>query len=130
MVRWHWQERAEAWDEHERRKRMIVEDEERTKMYRRHAQLGRALQLAGGRGIQQFAEKEGELLGPGDARLSIKDGVDIERTARGLPKEFVEIVGMSDDELLAWYRERYSDAGAGGSGDDAPGPSDPAARDE
>lgn len=129
MVEWQWQKRAEAWDAEERRKRLVIEDEEREAMYHRHAQFGLALQEVGGRKLQQLrqkpdvAEKE---VSPSDARLLVKDGIEVERTARGLPKEFVEIVGMSDDDLLAWYRERYTAHGFSGSGDETAGASSPA----
>jgi len=126
---WHWQERAEAWDAEQRRRRMATEQAELDAMYERHARLGLRLQLVGGTRLQQLTDTPEELT-PNDARLAVKDGIDIERTAKGLPKEFWQIAGMSDDELLSWYRERYTATDASGSRDEAARDTDSSGADE
>ena len=118
--RWHWKQRAEAWDEEERRKRTKIEDEERQDMYHRHIRNAIVMQNISGARLVQLRD-EPEALTPSDARQYMKDGIEIERTARGLPKEFLEILGMDDDQLMAYYRQRYADEDADGNGDTAAG---------
>jgi len=103
-ITWRWKERAEAWDESERRRRMAIEQEEREAMYRQHIQIGQDMQTLGAARISELADCAGEL-SPSDARQYVKDGIEIERTARGLPGEFLKIMSMTDAELVAWYRE-------------------------
>lgn len=124
---WHWRERAESWDAEQRRLRMIAEQEALDEMYRQHTQaaiLMRGIGIIKLDQLRQNRDAVGEEVSPSDARLLVKDGIEIERTARGLPKEFVEILGMTDDELLARYRQRYTNSAPNGAGDDAPGDDD------
>jgi hypothetical protein len=97
--RWNWKERAEAWDEHRRQLDYIAEQAEHDEMRRRHADIGRALQGVGAMAIKRFRKAEGAELEPSDARLYLKDGIGIERTARGLPVELLALYNMSDEEL-------------------------------
>lgn len=86
--RWRWKERAEQWDEHERQLLMAEQEEARAAMVERHVRLGMAMETVGARKIQQLGQDEGlEDVTPAEARLYIKDGVAIEREARGMPEE-------------------------------------------
>ena len=125
--RWDWRERAEAWDAEQRRLRMIQEQEALDEMYRQHTQAAimmRGIGMIKLDDLRQNRKALDEEVSPSDARLLVKDGIEIERTARGLPKEFVEILGMTDDELLARYSQRYAPASPDGSGDDSAGDGD------
>ena len=98
--RWNWKERAEAWDEHRRQLDYIAEQAEHDEMRKRHADIGKALQGVGAKALTRFQRSESAELEPADARLYLKDGIGIERTARGLPVELVRLYNMSDEELL------------------------------
>jgi len=124
--KWRWKARAEAWDEHERQRRLKIEAEELEEMYRRHMRLATAMQTVAGRRIASLSEpKENALMSPSDARQYAKDGIEIERTTKGLPREIVQILGMTDDELLAYYRKHYAGEAGTGDGDSAEGAAAP-----
>jgi hypothetical protein len=97
--RWHWLERAEAWDEHRRQLDYIAEQAEHDEMRKRHADIGKALQGVGAKALSRFQRNDAGALEPADARLYLKDGIGIERTARGLPVELVALYNMSDEDL-------------------------------
>lgn len=97
--RWNWKERAEAWDEHRRQLDYIAEQAEHDEMRKRHANIGKALQGVGAKALARFQRSESAELEPADARLYLKDGIGIERTARGLPVELVALYNMSDEDL-------------------------------
>ncbi len=97
--RWNWKERAEAWDEHRRQLDYIAEQAAHDEMRRRHADIGKALQGVGAQAMQRLQQNKGAELEPSDARLFLKDGIGIERTARGLPVELVALYNMSDEDL-------------------------------
>ncbi|KKN63572.1 hypothetical protein LCGC14_0500200 [marine sediment metagenome] len=97
--RWNWKERAEAWDEHRRQLDYIAEQAQHDEMRKRHADIGKALQGVGAKALMRFQRNESAELEPADARLYLKDGIGIERTARGLPVELVALYNMSDEEL-------------------------------
>ena len=126
---WHWRERAEAWDEHRRQLDYIAEQAEHDEMRKRHADLGKALQGVGAKALSRFRRNDAGTLEPSDARLYLKDGIGIERTARGLPVELLAIANMTDEELQAEH-ERINKAlsntpspqDGGGSDDAEPGP--------
>ncbi len=97
--KWNWRERAEAWDEHRRQLDYIAEQAQHDEMRKRHADIGKALQGVGAQAMQRFQQHKGIELEPSDARLFLKDGIGIERTARGLPVELVALYNMSDEDL-------------------------------
>ena len=104
---WNWRERAEAWDEHRRQLDYIAEQSAHDEMRRRHADIGKALQGVGAQAMQRLQQNKGAELEPSDARLFLKDGIGIERTARGLPVELLALYEMSDKEIQKEY-ERSS----------------------
>ncbi len=109
--KWHWKERAEAWDEHRRQLDYIAEQAEHDEMRKRHRQLGEDLQEIGSKALPRFValQAKGEpALDPANARLAIKDGIAIERMARGLPVELLALYNMSDEELLKEHASRYA----------------------
>lgn len=117
--KWYWPERAEAWDEAERRERLRAEEEARAKMLREHIAMARAIW---GQGLSQLKRmiKEEVALTPSEARIYIKDGITLERQARGLPEYLLEIAQLSDEELLGRYTElfaRYASPGSVDGGD-------------
>jgi len=117
---WKWRERVAAWDAEQRRKRLVAEERERAAMLERHIRLAQVMQTLGGRRIQALLQEmnEGntEGLGVEEARLYLKDGVSLERQARGMPEHLLQIMQMSDDELLAYIAQFENGSGeAGGS---------------
>lgn len=117
---WHWKGRAEAWDEAERQKRAVLEEQERTEMLKRHIKLATAMQGVGARKLQHISQKPEELDAK-EARLYVKDGTAIERTARGLPEHLVAVTEMTNDELAAKYAGLLAGVSGAGSGDEAEG---------
>lgn len=110
--KWNWRERAEAWDEHERQKRLVIEQEEREQMVRRHIQVGLGLQTVGGKRLKQL-ESDLQELSAAEARLYLKEGIAVERQARGLPEWLVAVAQMSDEELLKRYAELLTGSAPG-----------------
>ena len=106
---WKWRERAEAWDHYQQVRRMQAEQTEIDAMNKRHLQIAVGLQSAGGRSLQKLAEALKDdpdmRLKDGEIRLFLSQGIDLERTTRGLPTELIKIMGMSDEELLKAYRD-------------------------
>ena len=120
---WHWQERAEAFDIHIRNERLRAEEEERAKMLREHISMARSMWGFGLTELKRMLKEE-TTLNPTEARIYIKDGVTMERQARGLPEYLLEIAAMSDEELLGRYTEllaRYEGEGSVLGGDEAAG---------
>ncbi len=113
--KWNWKARAEAWDEHRRQLDYIAEQAAHDEMRGRHRQLGEDLQEIGSKALQRFValQAAGEpALDPADARLFLKDGIAIERMARGLPVELLALYEMSDEQLQSEYAR--SNVGATG----------------
>lgn len=128
-AQWKWKERAQAYDNEQRRQRMIDEQEAIADANKRHRKLAEAMQVIGAE-VLRILQKDPADIKPSDARQFIESGVKIERETLGMPTEFVKIMGMSNDELTAYYnslRTRFgrsdSDAGdvADRSGDEATG---------
>jgi hypothetical protein len=120
---WRWQERAEAFDIHIRNERLRAEEEERAKMLREHISMARSMWGFGLTELKRMLKEE-TTLNPTEARIYIKDGVTMERQARGLPEYLLEIAAMSDEELLGRYTEllaRYEGEGSVLGGDEAAG---------
>lgn len=124
--KWQWQQRAELWDEYERQERLRIEEEERREMTRRHIQQSLEMQSLGRYVLRQelrMAQENGPIaLEAKDARQFIKDGIALERLARGLPEWLINITQLSDAELLERYAQLTADAneseqGIGNSGD-------------
>lgn len=119
---WRWKERAEAWDAEQRRRRLAAEERERAAMMERHIRLAQVMQTVGGRRIQALLQEmnAGNMseLEVAEARLYLKDGVSLERQARGMPEHLLQIMQMSDDELLNYIAQFESGAGetSGGIG--------------
>ncbi len=100
--RWNWKERAESWDEHRRQLDYIAEQAQHDEMRQRHADIGKALQGVGAKALKRmsaYEDKQLPALEASDARLFLKDGIGIERMARGLPVELLAIYNMTDEEL-------------------------------
>lgn len=119
-LKWDWRERAQAWDEEQRRSRIKEEEGARAKMVERHINLARSLQMVGTKGLSLLSKVPENLTG-GEARLLIKEGVAMERLARGLPEYLLAVAAMTDAELLEKYTtltDRLARAGVdtGGSG--------------
>jgi len=131
--KWNWKQRAEAWDEHERQKRLVIEQEEREQMIRRHVQIGLGLQTIGGRRLKQL-ESNLQELSPSEARLYLKEGVGVERQARGLPEYLLAIAQMSDEELFNRRDEllagRPAGTGSAGSNDGTAGTGNPTSKED
>lgn len=117
--RYDWRYRAEAWDEHNRRLRLSKEEEERRKMQERHIKLATGLQVLGGTRMSQLRQQP-DMLSPAEARRYIKEGISIERRARGLPEYLLAVAQMTDDELLSRYNQLLEGAGGLQGGNTTP----------
>ncbi len=120
---WDWQERAEAYDMHCRQERLRAEEKERAKMLKEHIAMARSMWGFGLTELKRMLEEKTEL-NPTEARIYIKDGVTMERQARGLPEYLLEIAAMSDEDLLGRYTEllaRYEGDGSVPGGDEEAG---------
>jgi hypothetical protein len=126
-TKWHWKERAEAWDVEQRRQRFAEEEIARAEMVRRHVRLAVNLQAVGATRLTSLSEAD---VNAGEARQYLKDGIALERQARGLPEHLIAVAGMSDDELLTRYHQLVAGIGGTGSrdgeeGDPAPAEDEP-----
>ena len=118
--KWDWKKRAEAWDMEERQLRIIAEEEKRAEMLQEHITLARALWQRGAATLQQMREED-TILTHEQARQYIKDGINLERQARGMPEYLLEIAQLSDEELLERYAELLAQTSSSGSGDETAG---------
>lgn len=94
----------------------------KSQMIDEHRKAG---ELVRRRGVEYLAQNPIE-----DERVAItaiEKGIAIERTAEGLPTWVVELMSMTDDELLAFISTTAGalTAGAGPADDAAPGTDDP-----
>lgn len=126
---WKWKERAEAWDAEQRRIRLIDEQRAISEMNKRHVELSKVLQYAGGQRLQQIANKVKKILKDDptadideititEARHLLRDGMAAERKALGLPDHLLKVAEMSNDELLREYLATLAEIGGTPSGDD------------
>lgn len=83
-------------------------------MRQRHVNLATGLQTAGGLRLRELATERGATaLSTTEVRQYITAGVTLEREARGLPVHLLRVTELSDEELVARYRELLGDvAGA------------------
>lgn len=111
--KWKWRSRAEAWDRFQQVRRMQIEQGQIDLMNKRHLQIATDLQAAGDLSLQRLTEKfEADpdvMLKAGEIRLFLSQGIDLERTTRGLPTELIRIMGMSDEQLLKAYGVKEED---------------------
>ena len=104
--KWHWADRAQAYDMAQLQARWAEDRERYNRMIRRHADLGRGMQTAAARGLQHIAhkaEEDANSLSPLEAVRLAEAGIKAERQAEGLPTELIAFMGslaeMTDDEL-------------------------------
>jgi len=104
---WEWEKRAEAYDYEIYRQRMVDEIEQTKEMFKRQANIGKEMQtLAQIKLNDEFREiqKTGRpLIDMAEARLLFKEGIAIERQARGLPDYLLAVANLSDEELMSRY---------------------------
>jgi len=118
---WKWKERAQAYDNEQRRQRLIDEQEATADANKRHRKLAEAMQVIGAE-VLKILQKDPADIKPSDARQFIESGVKIERETLGMPTEFIKIMGMSNDELTAHYKvllARFSGSDSDDPGDTA-----------
>ncbi len=125
--KWRWKDRAQAWDDAQRRVALTEAERKTQAMLQRHAELGRGLSTLAsiklGWLLKVLREHpDSEILTVQDVRHLARAGVEMERLSVGLPKELVALMAMDDRELM----ERYADlireiAGIGSAGADAEG---------
>lgn len=125
--RWRWRERADAWDVVQQRKTFAENVERYERMRRRHAEIGRGMQTAATHGLRHLvtrAEADPKALEPSEVRLLAQAGIDVERTAEGLPTQMVQLMVdlmEMDEEQLAEYESRLAARvrdGSDGDGDE------------
>lgn len=126
--KWHWQDRAEAWDAEQLRLRWDEDRERYDRMVRRHADLGRGMQTAAARGLQHIAakaERDPDSLTASEAVRLAEAGIKAERTAEGLPSELIgiltDLMRMDEDELREYNARLATQMGAVADDDAAEG---------
>jgi hypothetical protein len=124
-AKWHWRERAEAWDELERQKARETHAKEVDEMNRRHIQVSKALQ---NKAVQRLTSLKAEELTTLELLRYLLDAAKLERTAHGEPEKVEErrVTGKDGNavifsleealkakkELEAWENDRVQ-PGAG-----------------
>jgi hypothetical protein len=81
--KWRWRQRAELWDDHERRQARLAHAQEIEEMNRRHAQESRALQS---KGLQGLKSVEPDQLKPTEIVRFCLEAAKLERMALGAPE--------------------------------------------
>lgn len=98
--KWEWRRRAREYDEYNRRVRIQMEEAERTKMIQRHMQIAQAAQAK----VLQWLKDPGRNLdAPQDVIRWMEVAIKLERQARGLPAELLDLQHMTDEQLVARY---------------------------
>jgi hypothetical protein len=87
FAHWRWRERAEAWDEHERRKAQAARVKDIEEMNRRHIQEAQALQ---NKALQRLKALDLDDLSATDVLRYFVEATRLERTARGEPETIEE----------------------------------------
>lgn len=113
-----WIARASAWEREQRRIAIEQEQKERAEMNKRHSSAARILQQAALAGLVDSDKKAKPITDPKIALTALTQGVAIERQARGVPKEIIQIESLSDDQLVARYTELLARLGGAGIGDE------------
>ena len=124
--RWRWRERAEAWDEHQRRQARLAHAQGIEEMNQRHIQEAKALQSIA---IQRVKALAAEQLSAAEVLRYCIESAKLERTARGEPETIAEqrLTGKdggavaftledavrADQELEEWHHERRAQQGGG-----------------
>ena len=92
--KWEWKTRAEAWDAKVRQEMLRAEEEELVEMARRHTQSAQAIQALALEKILDDGFKDSAT-----ALRGWKQGVQVEKSARGVPDHIAEVAELDDDEL-------------------------------
>lgn len=125
---YNWKARARAWDEGERLRLLEQEQAERAQMINRHVKLAQTLQALAGQALKRISDAGSKDITAAEARQYLKDGIALERMARGLPESVMELYSLSDEQLIQKYREilaAIAGVGEPGSGDEVEGDYDP-----
>jgi hypothetical protein len=101
---WQWKDRAAAWDERNRQLMVADAEAERVQMLDRHRKMGQALQQVAGIRLRELATNPNEL-SPVNVKDYIKTGVELERQAAGFPTWVIDLIGLTDEELVEQYIE-------------------------
>jgi hypothetical protein len=87
LEHWRWRERAEAWDEQERRQAQAARVHEVEDMNRRHIQESQVLQ---NKALQRLKALEPDDLSATDTLRFLVEAIKLERSARGEPETIEE----------------------------------------
>ena len=98
--RYFWQARLDVVLAEERARRIQAEQEQIEAMHQRHIQMAQALQA---KALLWLKEEENKLYKPADVLAFLKVATAMERQARGLPAQLMELTMLSNDELLNRY---------------------------
>jgi len=124
FAQWRWRQRAEAWDEQERRQAQAARLQEIDEMNRRHIQEAQALQS---KALLRLKSLELDDLSAPDVLRYFVEATRLERTARGEPEAIEErrLTGKgggtvvfsledaleADKELQEWQNDRLQSRG-------------------
>jgi hypothetical protein len=101
-ARWHWHDRAEAWDAELDRQNRAAQEEARRQMGERHAKEAMGLQKKALERLEQLCPAE---LSAGDVLRYFVEAAKLERLARGAPETITErrheITGPHGADLFA-----------------------------
>jgi hypothetical protein len=118
--KYQWQRRVAVYDQEERAKRLKAQQGDIETMNKRHIQTAQALL---GKALLWLKEADNTVTKPADVIQFAKLAIDIERRARGLPTELLNLSTMSNEQLLQMHADllnalRAEVAGDEGLGDD------------
>lgn len=105
-IRWGWDARADELDAKARQKALDSSVKEKSQMLKRHAELGIKLQAAGQSALDKMSSsKRKRYLTGTQAIQAIRQGVEIERAAVGLPTWLLDMESADDDQLKQAYQD-------------------------
>lgn len=122
--KWDWRKRAEAWDTKNQSRRIKAEEDAIEEMLQRHLRAAQVWLGASIKRLQELGKKDADIkdMSLELALRAFKVAIEAERQARGLPTHLLEIMNLTDEELLDRYRDFITRIGSPGSGDQPPGP--------
>lgn len=124
---WRWKERAHAWDMAQTSKAISETENEIVEMRKRQI---RAAILFQNKALKRLDQLDAGELTPAEALRYLAQGIEIERQARGLPTKIIELMQLTDDELIEQYEQIFgilANPGSDRNSDALEGDTDPPA---
>lgn len=125
-AQWRWADRAHAWDVAQAKTAIAETADEITDMKKRSIRAAMLFQGVALKRLETLG-KNPDLLTPAEALRFYREALEIERQARGLPKEILEVWNLDNDQVVKKYEQLLAGltaVGGLGSGDEIAGDSD------